>query len=181
MKLLVIGSGMMGSAAAYDMARQDHVDSVTLADSDRQRAKDVAARVNRHRRQQKSSSRRARRLERKEAARLMNGHDGALSAVPYRLNSVWPKPPSPPDATSRIWAATTPSSPELALAKQAEKKGVGLAPDCGLSPGMASILAENWCAASTAAPTRSSSTWAACPKTHASVSLSARVFRRRID
>ena len=47
MKLLVIGSGMMGSAAAYDMARQDHVDSVTLADSDRQRAKDVAARVNR--------------------------------------------------------------------------------------------------------------------------------------
>ena len=38
MKLLVIGSGMMGSAAAYDMARQDAVDSVTLADNDRQRA-----------------------------------------------------------------------------------------------------------------------------------------------
>ena len=47
MKLLVIGSGMMGSAAAYDMARQEHVESVTLADSDLKRAKDVAARVNR--------------------------------------------------------------------------------------------------------------------------------------
>ena len=29
---------------------------------------------------------------------------------------------------------------ELGLARQAEKKGVALAPDCGLSPGMASIL-----------------------------------------
>ncbi len=47
MKLLVIGSGMMGSAAAYDMARQGHVDSVTLADNDLKRAKEAAARVNR--------------------------------------------------------------------------------------------------------------------------------------
>ena len=31
MKLLVIGAGMMGSAAAYDMARQADVSSVTLA------------------------------------------------------------------------------------------------------------------------------------------------------
>jgi len=29
---------------------------------------------------------------------------------------------------------------ELALSKKAEKRGVALAPDCGLSPGMASIL-----------------------------------------
>jgi len=34
MKLLVIGSGMMGSAAAFDMARTPQVSSVTLADSD---------------------------------------------------------------------------------------------------------------------------------------------------
>jgi len=47
MKLLVIGSGMMGSAAAFDMARTPHVSSVTLADSDAKRARDVAARVNR--------------------------------------------------------------------------------------------------------------------------------------
>ena len=47
MKLLVIGSGMMGSAAAFDMARTPQVSSVTLADSDAKRARDVAARVNR--------------------------------------------------------------------------------------------------------------------------------------
>ena len=38
MKLLVIGSGMMGSAAAFDMARTPQVESVTLADSDAKRA-----------------------------------------------------------------------------------------------------------------------------------------------
>ena len=32
MRLLVIGAGMMGSAAAYDMARSALVESVTLAD-----------------------------------------------------------------------------------------------------------------------------------------------------
>ena len=43
MKLLVIGAGMMGSAAAYDMARSAGVDSVTLADSNSRLAKSAAA------------------------------------------------------------------------------------------------------------------------------------------
>ena len=37
MKILVIGAGMMGRAAAYDMARSQRVQSVTLADSTLQR------------------------------------------------------------------------------------------------------------------------------------------------
>lgn len=141
MKLLVIGSGMMGSAAAYDMARQDHVDSVTLADSDRQRAKDVAARVNRI-----AGNRQVRAValdasKEKEAARLMNGHDGALSAVPYRLNLGLAKAAIAAGCHfADLGGNNTVVRQELALAKQAEKKGVGLAPDCGLSPGMASIL-----------------------------------------
>ena len=58
MKLLVIGAGMMGSAAAFDMARNAQVDSVTLADSDAKRAREVAARVNRITGGEESSSRR---------------------------------------------------------------------------------------------------------------------------
>ncbi len=46
MKLLVIGAGMMGSAAAYDMARAEQVESVTLADSNGKKARDAAGRVN---------------------------------------------------------------------------------------------------------------------------------------
>ena len=50
MRLLVIGAGMMGWAAAYDMARSPAVQAVTLADSNTDRAKNAAKRVNKLRR-----------------------------------------------------------------------------------------------------------------------------------
>jgi lysine 6-dehydrogenase len=141
MKLLVIGSGMMGSAAAYDMARQEHVDSVTLADSDCQRAKDVAARVNRIAGNRKVRAVALDASKENEATRLMKGHDGVLSAVPYRLNLGLAKAAiSAGCHFADLGGNNTVVRQELALAKAAEKKGVAIAPDCGLSPGMASIL-----------------------------------------
>jgi len=141
MNLLVIGSGMMGSAAAYDMARQDQVDSVTLADNDRQRAKEVAARVNRIAGNKKVQAVALDASKEKDAARLMKGHDGALSAVPYRLNLGLAKAAIGAGCHfADLGGNNTVVRQELALSRQAEKKGVALAPDCGLSPGMASIL-----------------------------------------
>ena len=141
MRLLVIGSGMMGSAAAYDMARQDHVEGVTLADSDIKRAKDVAARVNRITESRKVRAVSLDASKEKDAARLMKGHDGALSAVPYFLNlGLAQAAISAGSHFADLGGNNTVVRQELALAKKAEKKGVGLAPDCGLSPGMASIL-----------------------------------------
>jgi lysine 6-dehydrogenase len=141
MKLLVIGSGMMGSAAAYDMARQGHVDSVTLADNDLKRAKDVAGRVNRITAGKKVRAVALDASKEKEAARLMKGHDGALSAVPYFLNLGLAKAAiSAGCHFADLGGNNTVVRQELALAKQAEKHGIGIAPDCGLSPGMASIL-----------------------------------------
>jgi len=86
MKLLVIGSGMMGSAAAFDMARTPQVDSVTLADSDAQRAREVAAKVNRIVGEKKVRAVALDASSERAAAGLMRGHDAALSAVPYFLN-----------------------------------------------------------------------------------------------
>ena len=63
MKLLVIGAGMMGSAAAYDMSRQEDVEQVTLADADKKLAKQTAERVNKLSRTKKGSRRVARRRE----------------------------------------------------------------------------------------------------------------------
>jgi len=141
MKLLVIGSGMMGSAAAYDMARQDHVDSVTLADNDLKRAKDVAASVNRITANKKVRAVALDASKEKDAARLMKGHDGVLSAVPYRLNLGLAKAAITAGCHfADLGGNNTVVRQELALAKQAEKRGIGIAPDCGLSPGMASIL-----------------------------------------
>jgi lysine 6-dehydrogenase len=141
MKLLVIGSGMMGSAAAYDMAKQDQVVAVTLADSNLKRARDVAARVNRI-----TGSKKVRALpldasDPKLAAKLMRGHHAALSAVPYFLNLGLAKAAIEARCHfADLGGNNTVVRQELALAKKAEQHGVALAPDCGLSPGMASIL-----------------------------------------
>src|SRR5437764_12304066 len=86
MKLVVIGSGMMGSAAAFDMARTPQVESVTLADSDVKRAREVAARVNRITGGKKVRAAVLEAANENAAAKLMCGHDATLSAVPYFLN-----------------------------------------------------------------------------------------------
>ena len=141
MKLLVIGSGMMGSAAAYDMARQPDVRSVTLADANARLAREVAARINRINGEKKVRAATLDASDEKAAVRLMKGHDGALSAVPYFLNLGLARAA----ITARCHFAdlggnNTVVRQELALAEKAHKAGVAIAPDCGLSPGMASIL-----------------------------------------
>lgn len=141
MKLLVIGAGMMGSAAAYDMARAPQVDSVTLADADAKRAKEAAARVNKLSRTKKVRAASIDASKQSAVKKLMKGHDAALSAVPYFYNLTLAK--AAIDAGCHfadLGGNNTVVRDELKLDKKAAKRGVAIAPDCGLSPGMASIL-----------------------------------------
>ena len=141
MKLLVIGSGMMGSAAAYDMSKQPDVEAITLADTDAIRVREVAARVNRITNRKKVKPAILDASDFKASCKLMRGHDAALSAVPYFLNLGLAK--AAVEARCHfadLGGNNTVVRQELELAKKAEKRGVAIAPDCGLSPGMASIL-----------------------------------------
>jgi lysine 6-dehydrogenase len=141
MKLLVIGARMMGSAAAYDMARQPDVHSVTLADSDVRRAREVAARINRIRGEKKVRAASLDAADEKASVRLMKAHDAALSAVPYFLNLGLARAAIAARCHfADLGGNNTVVRQELALAGKALKAGVAIAPDCGLSPGMASIL-----------------------------------------
>lgn len=131
----------MGSAAAYDMARQPEVRAVTLADSDLKRAREVAARINRIHGDKKVKAVALDASSERAAAQGMKGHDAALSAVPYFLNLGLAK--AAVEARCHfadLGGNNTVVRQELALADKAEKRGVAIAPDCGLSPGMASIL-----------------------------------------
>jgi len=86
MKLLVFGAGLMGSAAAYDMARSQQVEAVTLADSDVKRAKSQATRLNKLAGGKKIRPAKVDVSSPSAAAKLMRGHDAVLSAVPYFYN-----------------------------------------------------------------------------------------------
>ena len=152
MKLLVIGAGMMGSAAAFDMGRQPDVESVTLADADLATARRAAFRVNRLLRaggRTRAVLTHARivavRLDardRKAAARLMRGHAATLSAVPYFFNLGLCRAAIAAGCHfADLGGNNTVVRQEYALAPRAAKRGIAIAPDCGLSPGMASVLA----------------------------------------
>src|SRR5437899_8666040 len=142
MRLLVIGGGMMGGAAAYDMARAAEVRAVTVADADLEVAKRAAARANRLAGGKKVRAVRLDASREKDARQLMREHDAALSAVPYFFNLGLAR--AAMDAGCHFadcGGNNTVVRKEFELARKAEKRGVAIAPDCGLSPGMASILA----------------------------------------
>jgi lysine 6-dehydrogenase len=142
LKLLVIGAGMMGSAAAYDMARSESVDAVTLADADKKRARDAASRIGKLASAPKIRAVEVDASDEKSVAKLMKGHDAALSAVPYFFNLGLAR--AAVEARCHfadLGGNNTVVQEEFKLDKKAAKRGVAIAPDCGLSPGMASILA----------------------------------------
>jgi lysine 6-dehydrogenase len=133
---------MMGSAAALDMARSPAVEAVTLADSDLRRAKDAARRVNKLARSKKVAPTHLDASRESDAANLMRGHAAALSAVPYFFNVGLARAAIKAGCHfADLGGNNKVVRQELAMDKQAAKRGVALAPDCGLSPGMASILA----------------------------------------
>jgi lysine 6-dehydrogenase len=144
MKLLVIGAGMMGSAAAFDMARSREVESITLADADLEKAQEAAKFI------AKSHGKKAAPIhpvivdaaDEGSASALMRGHDGVLSAVPYFFNVGLARAAVGEGCHfADLGGNNTVVRKTLAMSSEAEKNGIGVAPDCGLSPGMASILA----------------------------------------
>lgn len=142
MRLLVIGSGMMGSAAAYDMAMQPDVAAVTLADSDKKRLHDAVKRINKLAGGKKVRGVLLDAANDAAVKKLMKRHDGTLSCIPYFFNERLCKAAIAASCHfADLGGNNTVVKKEFELAKKAAKKGIGIAPDCGLSPGMASVLA----------------------------------------
>jgi lysine 6-dehydrogenase len=141
MKILVLGAGRMGLGAAYDLAHNSEgVELLTIADVDEGRARAVAEtlRDGRVRAAQVDVEDRARVVE------LMRGHDAALSCVTYFHNLQL--------ARAAVGARThfcdlggnnAVVDAELALDEEARAAGVNVVPDCGLAPGMVSVLAAH--------------------------------------
>src|SRR2546423_15704227 len=100
MKLLVIGAGMMGTAAAYDMARSSEVESVTVVDAEARRAKACVQRITAmlgadSKKAAGKGKIRALRLDadnERAAQQLMSKHEAALSALSQFFNFGFRRP-----------------------------------------------------------------------------------------
>ncbi len=76
----------MGWAAAFDMARSEQVQSVTLADKDELKLQKAVERVSRLAGCDKVTGVNLDAADTGAALELMRGHDGVLSAAPYYFN-----------------------------------------------------------------------------------------------
>ena len=137
MRILVLGAGLQGSACAFDLLRTADA-SVTLADA---RPGRLPAFLN---------GAGADRLtvlpldamDHRAVSRAMEGHDAALSALPYYLNVDMARLA----VDVGLHFADLGGNTELVRQQQrldgaAATKGLSIMPDCGLAPGMVNILA----------------------------------------
>jgi lysine 6-dehydrogenase len=139
MKILVLGAGRMGHGAVYDLIHNSPaVESVTVADFDSAKASEVAEKIG----TDKVSARQIDVSNNSDVVELMREHDSAISCVNYWHNV----------DLSRAAIETQTNfcdlggnnyivDEQLALDAEAKNAGISIIPDCGLAPGMVSVLA----------------------------------------
>ena len=138
----VLGAGLQGTAAAFDLARFGEPESVTIFDKTRDKARRAAERVNHLLEQEVVSGESLDVRDGGDVEAALRDVDAAVSAVPYFFN--------PSIALACIHAGvhvcdlggnTDVSRRVLSLDAEAREAGVCIVPDCGLAPGLSNILA----------------------------------------
>lgn len=137
MKILVLGAGRMGLGASFDLAHNSDCESVTVADVDFERARAVAETV----RSRKLQATQVDVADRERVVELMRGHDAAISCVVYGYNLQLARAAIEARVNfCDLGGNNAVVDAELALDAEARRAGINIIPDCGLAPGMVSVL-----------------------------------------
>ena len=137
MKLLVLGAGLQGSAAAHNLLEHPEVEQVTLADQQPGQLPEFLADAGPRLRFVK--------LEANDfgaIVTLMRGHAAALCALPYYFS----EPVTRAAIEAGCHCCDLGGNTEIVFQQQklheaALARGISVIPDCGLAPGMVNILA----------------------------------------
>ncbi len=138
MKILVLGAGRMGHGAVFDLVHNSPaVERVTVADFDLAKAEAVAASV--------GGNVTARQIDASnydDIVELFRGHDSVISCVNYWYNVSLSKAAIETGANfCDLGGNNYIVDEQLALDAEAKAAEINIIPDCGLAPGMVSILA----------------------------------------
>ncbi len=139
MKFLILGGGTQGSAAAYDLLRDDAVEEVVMADA-------RSGQVHRALRPHLGGRLRTRVLDAEsegDVREAMAGTTGVLCALPYYFNYAMARLA----VESGLHYTDLGGNTEIVLQQRsldsaARAKGVSLVPDTGLAPGIVNVLAQ---------------------------------------
>jgi lysine 6-dehydrogenase len=139
MKILVLGAGRMGHGAVYDLVHNSPgVEHVTVADFHLDKAEQVASAVG-------TSKVEPRQIDTSDYAAsvdLMRGHDSTVSCVNYWYNESLSRAAIEARANfCDLGGNNYVVDSQLAMDAEAKAADINIIPDCGLAPGMVSILA----------------------------------------
>ena len=140
MKFLVLGAGMMGRAIAYDLSKYSNFDSITIADKDKQTVQSAE----RFLEGKNINFTSIHADDSNNVKKHFQNVDVVISAVPYKFNYV----------LTKIAVETQTHFLDLggnndivkkqrSLSEKAKKNDVTIIPDCGLAPGMASVMTRD--------------------------------------
>ncbi len=141
MRYCVLGSGLMGKAVAYDLLQQNDADFVLLADNDEKKLHEAKIFLN------NDSRLKTQNLDvgnEKQLVQIFDNVDAAIAAVSYKFNEYITKIAIKTKThLCDLGGNNDVVNAQLGLHKHAEEAGISIIPDCGLAPGMVSILVKH--------------------------------------
>jgi len=140
MEIIVLGAGMMGRVIAYDLCKHSNFDNITIADKDK---KTIVSAEKFLEKQEVNYD--IINLEKPDdIVKHFQKNDICISAIPYTFNYMLSKLAVETNTHFLdLGGNNTIVSRQKTLSKKAEKKGVTIIPDCGLAPGMTSVIVRD--------------------------------------
>lgn len=136
----ILGAGMMGRAIAFDLVNHSSFDTLTLADREDSILQDAQKFLG-------DNSIDYSHLDvshEKEVTTFFDTHDLIISAIPYSFNYLLAQTAVQTETHFLDLGGNNDIvTRERSLHKQAQKKGVTIIPDCGLAPGLVSIITQD--------------------------------------
>ncbi|TVP55869.1 MAG: saccharopine dehydrogenase [Gemmatimonadales bacterium] len=139
MKVLVLGGGAQGSAAAYDLLQDPEVEEVVIGDMNPDGSPAfLAPHVGGRLRLEVVDAR-----DSDSVREAMRGMDAVVCALPYYFNTEMTRLAIEVGAHfADLGGNTEIVEEQRAMDAEAKAAGVSVIPDCGLAPGMVNILAQ---------------------------------------
>jgi len=142
MKILVLGGGLMGPAAAYNALQDAQVTGVTLADMSAAQLANARARLADKPNIAKLTTVQLDLHDQAAATQLMGQHDAIVAALPSTIIATGLRAAI---AAKRPWIDLSwpPEEQRPELRRQSEAAGVLVIPGCGVEPGLTEIWARH--------------------------------------
>lgn len=140
MRIVVLGSGMMGRAIAYDLSNYSNFENITVTDRDKKVLKSVEDDL-----KNQEINYDILNVEKKDNVKqYFKNFDIAISALPYKYNFDLAKTAIETNTHFLDLGGNNEIvEKERSLFKNAQKRKVTIIHDCGLAPGLSSVIVRN--------------------------------------